>query len=108
MPGFFPMTLEKLLQPVFLKEMVTNDHYPLRLVLRKNETYDWVPVAPVRFYFGNLDTTVDPQNAKFAFDHMKNLGARVSLVSLGDVEHQASALLGFVSADQWFASMMEE
>lgn len=104
---FFPTSPADVLQLNFMQEIMTNPDHPFRLALRKSEVYNWKPNAPVRIFYGENDVSIDPDNSKFAASHMKTLGADVTLICLGQVDHQGSTSPGFVQAEQWFDSLVK-
>lgn len=106
LPPLLPDSPEKLLQPEFMQDAVSNDKNVMRIALRKNEAYDWKPKAPIRLYFGEADQNVLPQNAQVAFDRLRQNGAKVSLVNVGKLDHHGSAKTGYVLALQWFDSLL--
>lgn len=89
-------------QPKFLNAMRTNGNNWFTTGMDRNETYRWVPVAPIRLYTGEQDVDVTPLASKAFFDYAKPRGGNISLHSLGPVDHQTSISLTYDPALKWF------
>jgi hypothetical protein len=84
--------------------------YPLSRALRNNQTYDWVPTAPLRLYYGDADRDVAPINATFAADYMHMHGASstdvlaVELVGPNHelLNHGTALWPSIIATRQWF------
>lgn len=100
-----PTKVEDVFQPQFLKALRTDSDKWFTKGMDRNETYRWVPVAPIRLYFGEADVDVSPLASKAFFDYAKQRGGNVSLHSLGPVDHMASISLAYTAALQWFEEM---
>jgi predicted esterase len=75
-------------------------------LLKENDVYDWKPRAPVRFYHGKADRTVPYENAETAYNRMKELGADVQLINLGDsIDHVTGIIPAFSMAMEWFLGL---
>lgn len=97
-----PAEPEDMFQPEFLKAMRNNGHNWFTKGLDRNETYRWVPVAPFRLFYGDKDIDVTPAASKAFFDYAKPRGGKISLHSLGPVDHQTSISLIYAPALKWF------
>lgn len=98
-----PTTPDMLLQPAFIEDVLNNTQHPLIAALKKNDVYDWKPVAPIHFYYGKADRDVPPKNAIKAYTRMKELGADVQLINVGDeLDHQSAVGPSFFETHQWF------
>ncbi|MEK6580118.1 MAG: lipase family protein [Bdellovibrionota bacterium] len=96
-------TLRDVVLGSFLSEIKSNPSHPFVQALRKNDVYDFKPLAPVRLYHGRADQTVPYENSEIAYRRMKSLGAEVSLINLGDsVTHGSGAGPAFSKALEWF------
>lgn len=81
-------------------------------VLKANETYDWLPIAPLRMYFGEADMDVPTTNAPMTAEHMYALGASSSDVTVeilsgpaGERLNHGTALWPSIIASRiWFDS----
>jgi len=94
-----------------VKELVTADFYQgldhptggLAEALRANDgTCDWKPDVPVRLYAGDSDTDVPIGNARACERTLAAKGARVRLLDLGAVGHQASERAALAGIARWF------
>lgn len=100
-----PAKPQDMFQPEFLNAMRTNGDNWFTRGLDRNETYRWVPAAPFRLYYGENDIDVTPAASKAFFDYAKPRGGKISLRSLGPVDHQASISLVYAPALEWFDAM---
>ena len=100
-----PGTPKQILTPLTLA-MLDDPESPLREALRRNDTYDWTPTAPMRLYFGERDQQVAPFNAPFTAARMSARGAAdVQAVDLGPLNHGAAQWPAFIAARIWFDSL---
>lgn len=100
-----PARAEDMFQPKFLKAMRTNSDNWFTKGMDRNETYRWVPVAPIRLYYGDADVDVTPEASKAFFDYAKPRGGNVTLYALDKVDHMGSIYLASTAALQWFEEM---
>jgi hypothetical protein len=78
---------------------------PLSQALRANATYEWVPRAPMRLYYGTNDVTVSPRNTIIADSVMRELGATtVEVMPLPGLSHSQAQWPAYISARRWFDS----
>ncbi len=100
-----PANPEHMFQPRFLNAMRTNGDNWFTRGMDRNETYRWVPVAPIRLYHGAADVDVTPEASKAFFDYAKPRGGNVSLHSLDKIDHMGSILVASTAAFNWFEEM---
>jgi hypothetical protein len=100
-----PANAEDMFQPEFLKAMRTNSDNWFTKGLDRNETYRWVPAAPIQLYFGDNDIDVTPSASAAFFDYAMPRGGNISLHSLGPVDHQTSISLAYAPALEWFNAL---
>lgn len=80
--------------------------------LRANQTYDWLPTAPLRMYFGEADMDVPPTNAPMTAEHMYTLGASPADVTFevlsgpaGEkLNHPTALWPSIIASRKWFDS----
>ena len=105
----FPEKMTDFFQPEFLRSLRVNDPknpQPLVEALRKNDIYDWKPVAPVRLFHSKGDDAVAFHNSEVALEAMQKRGAKVELVKLRDrLTHAESMIPGLVAASLWFEEL---
>jgi len=103
-----PRTAQELLQVSFLAALETGDttHWAIQ-AMRENETYKWVPVQKLRFYFGAADLDVSPQDSKRAFHYMKKRGGNVELFNLGKYKHDEVILQALPLIQKWFDELSQ-
>ncbi len=60
-------------------------NHPLKVALRKNDLYDWIPKTPVKMFYCSSDDQVSYQNSIVAYNHFVAAGATtVSLFETAD------------------------
>ncbi len=60
-------------------------NHPLKVALRKNDLYDWIPKSPVKMFYCSSDDQVNYQNSIVAYNHFVAAGATtVSLFETAD------------------------
>ena len=74
----------------------------LRERLSENSLYSWSPRAPIRLYFGARDGDVSPSEARLETERMTARGCDISMVNLGDHDHQGSVLPAVPLVLAWF------
>ena len=78
---------------------------PLSRALRANATYEWLPRAPMRLYYGTNDITVNPRNTAIADSVMRGLGATaIEVVPIAGLNHNQAQWPAYISARRWFDS----
>jgi pimeloyl-ACP methyl ester carboxylesterase len=87
-----------LLQPAFLKDLLSNPKNPFYRALQKNDIYDWKPVAPVTFIHGDKDIQVPTFNSILANETMQKLGAKTQLVLLQGKDHESAVAPAFLQS----------
>lgn len=92
----------KLFRPEFLATIRANQDNWFTKALDDNETYAWVPVAPMRLYFGDADKDVTPEASKHFYNYAKPRGGNISMHSIGAVDHMTSASMTQAEALAWF------
>jgi pimeloyl-ACP methyl ester carboxylesterase len=70
--------------------------------MQENSLLGWRPAAPVRIYFGEADKDVTPDQARLAESHFGGLGADVTAVSVGDLDHGGTVRAAVPLARAWF------
>lgn len=102
-----PRTPRDLLVPEFLGRISLDTNALFWQALKDNDTYDWVPKAPVRLYYGGADLDVPPQNAITAQGIMRARGATtVSAVNVGaTLTHGTAVLPATISAKRFLDSL---
>jgi pimeloyl-ACP methyl ester carboxylesterase len=72
----------------------------------ENNVYDWVPRAPVRLYYGELDVDVTPENSRFTLAWMaeRNI-TTVEGVSVGQQDHSGTLLHAIGQVRAWFDAL---
>ena len=67
-----PITIMK---PDSIVSFEENNDHPLRVSLRENDIWDWLPQAPMYLFHGLGDEVVPPENSQIAYDQFIANGA---------------------------------
>lgn len=99
-----PRHLEELFTEEFLAGYASGEEIPKWFydALRAGSTANYVPEAPLRFYYGSADTTVIPEESRQAFERIRASTKRVEAVDLGPYDHEESILRGIPPVQRWF------
>jgi pimeloyl-ACP methyl ester carboxylesterase len=100
-----PDTVEEILQPDALRQLRAGETNWLTEALRENNVDDWLPRAPVKMYYGELDLDVGNQQAVLAAARMTALGGTVEAVSAGEVDHGTASLVAIPQIRAWFDTL---
>ena len=57
-----PPTLDALMQPGLVDEILGNPYHPFMIAAQDNDVYEWVPFVPIEMYYCTLDEQVFYQN----------------------------------------------
>jgi acetyl esterase/lipase len=68
-----PITIMK---PDSITSFEENNDHPLRVALRENDLWDWLPQAPMYLFHGLGDEIVPPENSQMAYDQFIANGAQ--------------------------------
>lgn len=91
-----------LLEPAFLKDVLTNPQSPFMAALRKNDLLDWKPLAPVMLIHGSVDIEVPKSNTVKAEKAFRAVGADVHTVWIEGKDHGGAAPQAFTESIKWF------
>ena len=78
-----------------------------KVLLRQNNTYNWLPTSPIRMYYCQGDRNVPYQNAIVAYKHFKQNGAtNVDTIDVNPLlDHVPCAQFAILGATYWFDSL---
>ncbi|MBX7109893.1 MAG: T9SS type A sorting domain-containing protein [Chitinophagales bacterium] len=98
-----PSVPNDIIVPAVLDSFNNDPDYKLHTYLKKNNTYNWKPEAPMRMYFCEGDNDVNYLNAYVAYDTFIARGATaISLVSSGaGLDHSGCAFPSLLSGKFW-------
>ena len=68
-----PITIMK---PDSITSFEENNDHPLRVALRENDLWDWLPQAPMYLFHGLGDEIIPPENSQLAYDQFIANGAQ--------------------------------
>ena len=95
------------LKPEYLAEFSSNPQHSLRVALRDNDVYRWVPRSPLRLYHCSGDHDVLKANSQVALNYFHSVGREdVVLLDLfpgGD--HADCVQPSMLNAKAWFDSL---
>ena len=87
-------------------------NHPLKLALRNNDLWNWVPRTPVRMFYCEGDDQVSYRNTIVTYDKFIAAGASPELVSIYqtdmNADHTQCAQPSFLAAKVWFDSMKKD
>lgn len=73
--NLLPRNVVQMLQPAFYNDFINNPNNVMRIALRDNDVYDWVPRAPTYLLYCNGDEQVYAENSLVAYQTMTANGA---------------------------------
>ena len=104
-----PPTLDALMQPGLVDEILGNPYHPFMIAAQDNDVYEWVPFVPIEMYYCTLDEQVFYQNTLWADAWMSdNGGSFHQVVNLGAYDHGQCAGFAILGATLWIESLVEE
>jgi hypothetical protein len=104
-----PDTPSHMLGTTFFNNYLNDQNHFGRVLLREQNVYSWVPIAPLAMYYCEGDEQVFYRNSEVALDTMTALGAlNVSATQLGTtLDHTNCAPLAILSAFAFFELHMD-
>ena len=103
-----PSTLDSLLVPGLIDDILTDANHPFMVAAADNDVYDWVPQVPLEMYYCTEDEQVFYQNALVANDWMTNLGSTShNATNLGAFDHGICAGIAILQGTNWIQSQVE-
>ncbi len=100
-----PSDPKELLRPEFLTAVSAGQETWFTRAMTENDVFSWTPHAPIRFYYGRGDQDSPMEDTRFTVEHMQSRGGRVSLVDVGDVDHNGVAFAAVPLVRAWFDSV---
>ncbi len=100
-----PDSLESLFQPAFLKGMMDKTETEMINAFQENSVHNWLPEATVRLYHSTGDQFIPIADSQNTAALMRNGGADVTFVNIGDGSHQASAIAMLTQVIPWFEGL---
>ncbi len=99
-----PDVPSEIIVPAVLDSFINDPQYKLRYLLDLNNTYNWLPVNPLRMYYCEGDADVSYLNAFVALDSFTAYGSNVvSAQSSGSfLDHGTCAVPSVLNAKGWF------
>ena len=97
--------MAELLTPEFRSALLADRDTWFSRALDANQTWRWVPRIPFRAYFGDADIDVNPAASRRFHDYARSRGGRVTLHSMGNVDHMESSSRTMPEALTWFRSL---
>jgi pimeloyl-ACP methyl ester carboxylesterase len=97
-----PANPREMFHEQFLQTYTRGEPNWLRERLIENGLYEWSPRAPIRLYFGALDVDVSPREAEVEAKRLNARGGHVSVVDVGEIDHDRSVLAAAPAVLVWF------
>ena len=91
-------------------EIVSDYNHPIRVALRENDLYDWVPESLMRIYHSTGDELVPVENSEIAYNQFINNGADPNNIELATIDlgtHQDAAPWILISVYYWFQELVD-
>ena len=101
-----PPDARLLFRPEFLRALQTDQDNWFTRALDENETFAWVPCAPVRVVYGEADADVPMGSSRALYDFAVARGGAVTLQSMGPVDHMTAAALSYAPTLAWFETLV--
>ena len=99
-------TIADLLQEQFISDYLAGSETDLDQALTDNSLLTYTPSAPVRFFYGEADRTVPPQNTLAAKAYYEANGKTdVSSTSIPGLNHEDAAAPAIIGAMTWFEEL---
>ncbi|MDG1674908.1 MAG: T9SS type A sorting domain-containing protein [Flavobacteriales bacterium] len=104
-----PATLEELMQPGLIGDILADPAHPFMVAAQDNDVYQWIPDVPVEMYYCTQDEQVFYQNALTADTWMtENGGTMHTATNLGAYDHGQCAGLAIFGGTLWIEDQVEE
>jgi hypothetical protein len=104
-----PATLEELMQPGLIGDILADPAHPFMVAAQDNDVYQWIPDVPVEMYYCTQDEQVFYQNALTADTWMtENGGTMHTATNLGAYDHGQCAGLAIFGGTLWIQDQVEE
>ena len=89
----------------FINDSVNKNHHWWRALI-DNDNYNWLPLNPLRMYYGTAAEQIAYTNALNAESTMNNNGAlNVQAMNMGNNDHGGCVLPALSSAFNWFQTL---
>lgn len=100
-----PTKITDLFKTTFVTSFLAGNETVIDAALDENTLLGWDPVAPMRMYHGDADTTVFYQNSVDALNDFNSRGAtNVELITIPGGTHATSGLEAYIGMMNWFNS----
>lgn len=98
-------TLENYFQPAFVEGMMNKTETEMINAFRANSVHDWKPEAPLRLYHSSGDEYIPIEDSQNTTDLLKDNGADVQFILLGDKNHSSSSIDMISEVIPWFEGL---
>lgn len=104
-----PATLEELMQPGLVDDILGDPTHPFIVAAQDNDVYQWIPEVPVEMYYCTQDEQVFYQNALTADTWMTENGSTMhTATNLGAYDHGQCAGFAIFGGTLWIQDQVEE
>jgi hypothetical protein len=98
-------TLANYFQLSFMEGMMNKTETEMINAFRVNSVHDWQPEAPLRLYHSSGDEYIPIADSQNTAELLRENGADVEFVLLGDGDHSSSAIDMISEVIPWFESL---
>ncbi len=100
-----PDDARKYFTPALANAIATKQPTWLDAALDENQTYQWVPKAPMQLYFGTADEDVPAAATQAFYDYASSHGGHVTTHNVGPVDHMATSAAAYAPTLRWFDTL---
>lgn len=100
-----PADARSLFRPRALSALQANHDTWFTRALEENETFAWIPRAPLWIVYGDADLDVPAASSRALYDFAAPQGGAVTLHPMGPVDHATTAARAYAPAFAWFATL---
>jgi len=98
-------TLVNYFRPAFVEGMMNKTETEMLNAFQVNSVHDWKPEAPLRLYHSSGDEYIPIEDSQNTVEKLKDNGADVTFVLLGERNHSASAIDMLSEIVPWFEGL---
>ena len=99
-----PSVPADILKPEYVEEFKAYPNYPIKLRIRENDIYEWIPKSPTLLCYCSSDDQVAGENSVVAYNYMKSHGAKdIRIKNLSNVlDHNECAMFAIIEMKFFF------
>lgn len=101
-----PGDARSLFRPDALSALLADKDTWFTRALDENETFAWIPRAPLRIVYGDADMDVPAASSRALHDFAAPKGGAVTLHPMGPVDHMATGARAYAPTLAWFDTLV--